>query len=141
MAPLLCEVCLGALQFRRNEIDPEADKPYHLRKFGHHRTPTTLEQSAEQGCYICLALWRQVPKIGKRAVHTWEEDMARSPNCGVQAQRTTSVLTSGLFFTIAAFIPVGFRGIRPEIYMRFCDNADPNSRFEQSFTLNKSSCR
>jgi hypothetical protein len=141
MAPLLCEVCLGALQFRRNKIgDPEADKYNGWHGFGHHRTPTTLEQSAEQNCYICLVLWREILKIGKRAMHTWEENMARSPSYGVQAQRTTSVLNRGMFFTIVSFSSVEFSREQLEIKMRFCDDVDLTFAHTQYFTLNKLSC-
>ncbi|KAH7087822.1 heterokaryon incompatibility protein-domain-containing protein [Paraphoma chrysanthemicola] len=50
---MLCQICIGALQYRENIIAREIKG----MTYGHHRTVETLALSAQQGCQICSRTW------------------------------------------------------------------------------------
>jgi hypothetical protein len=129
MAPL-CDVCLGVLQFHRNEVDPMRSGPRLYRRFGHHRTLSTLEHSVQQGCYVCLVIRRQLFKIRETAP-------LRSRDFPEETK--LNVLTSDAFLTLAhLYLDESSHFLHLMTYLDL--DTHTSLRPLQAFTLEKLSC-
>ena len=56
---MVCDVCNDALEHRRNRI---RYLEYFGGDFGHHRTVSSLEDSVDAKCWLCLIIWQNTPK-------------------------------------------------------------------------------
>jgi ferredoxin len=69
---MLCGICTNVLQHRANLISDEPGDEGPRIMCAHHRTTLTLENSATEGCHVCLAFWNQLFDAEKEALRVEE---------------------------------------------------------------------
>tara|TARA_R110002003_G_scaffold2773_2_gene24621 strand:- start:798 stop:1280 length:483 start_codon:yes stop_codon:yes gene_type:complete len=69
---MLCDICINVLQHRANLISDEPGDDGPRIMCAHHRTTSTLETSAAEGCHVCLAFWDQLFDAEKEALRVEE---------------------------------------------------------------------
>jgi hypothetical protein len=137
---MLCDACLGMLQFRCNELDVfgkvrrqiisesvAARKRVHQRRSGHHRTSLGLKQSANLGCYICGAIWKRFSRVQQNSVCTWELGAPRKGRTGSTPDDQIDTLTEDDFFTFALLHTTSF-GQDFSLQFSFHEDAHPTVR-------------
>jgi hypothetical protein len=134
-ATMLCDICLGILQFRSNAFTEYQtykcpENPHYGRSYpaagdqlvdlmlGHHRTSLSFEQSAILGCYIWKSIWRRLSEVQQSSVRM-------------------CTLTDDEFFTFAMLGSVGF-GVKFTLRICFRKEAQPAVCYQTYlFTMNR----
>jgi hypothetical protein len=100
---MLCDVCLGVLHHGRNPIDlaPTNLLP-EWKHFGHHRTLSSLNQSASRGCYVCNAIERRVFIFLQQPNRSLGRGSAQPKQVEAVEDNEANTTSQGDFFTGAA---------------------------------------